>query len=97
MRSVKAFRGTRRSSIYREFVLEDEAFDRIVAAAGLDSLAGELGKDEARRLAEQLTELRASAALPELDDHLTAIAELAHWCGRATGEAWLRIEPRTGV
>jgi hypothetical protein len=97
MRSVKAFRGSRRSSIYREFVLEDEAFARIVEAAGLGPLEVPLDKDGARRLAEELTELRASAVLPELDDHLTAIVELARWCSRATGDAWLRIEPRTGV
>ena len=97
MHSVKAFRGTRRSSIYREFVLEDEAFDRIVDALGRQGIDGELDKDEARRLAEELSELRTNAALPELDDHLTAIAELARWCSRATGDAWLRIGPRTGA
>jgi hypothetical protein len=95
MRSFRAFRGTRRSSIYREFVLTDEAFARIIQAAGRQGLDGELDKAEARRLAEGLTELRASAALPDLDDHLTAIVEIARWCGRATGEAWLRID--TGV
>ena len=94
MRSVKAFRGSRRSSIYREFVVEEEAFARIVQAAGLGPLDGQLDKGEARRLAEGLTELRTSAVLPELDDQLTAIVELARWCSRASGEAWLRIEPR---
>jgi hypothetical protein len=88
MHSVKAFRGTRRSSIYREFVLEDEAFDRIVDALGRQGIQGEL---------EELSELRTDAALPELDDHLTAIGELARWCSRATGDAWLRIGPRTGA
>jgi hypothetical protein len=97
MHSVKAFRGTRRSSIYREFVLADEAFDRIVEALGRQDIQGELDKEEARRLAEELGELRTDAALPELDDHLTAIAELARWCSRATGGSWLRIGPRAGV
>jgi hypothetical protein len=92
MRSVKAFRGTRRSSIYREHVLSETAFDRI--AAGWPQEFDKLG---ARRLAEELTALRASAALLDLDDDVTAIAELAHWCGRSTGNAWLRIERRTGV
>jgi hypothetical protein len=96
VRSVRAFRGTKRSSLYREFVLPDEALDRILEAAGRSGLTGELDKDEARRLAEELTAVRASAALPELDAELTAIAELAHWCGRAVDTAWLRIEQRTG-
>jgi hypothetical protein len=97
MHSVKAFRGTKRSSIYREYVLPDEVFDRILDAAGRPGLSGELGKDEARRLAEELTNLRSSGALLDLDDHVTAIAELARWCGRASDDAWLRIGPRTGV
>jgi hypothetical protein len=96
MRSVRAFRGTRRSSIYREYVLADEVLDQILAAAGRSGLTGELDQDEARRLAEELDGVRASAALLELDDELTAIAELARWCGRAADEAWLRIEQRAG-
>jgi hypothetical protein len=91
MRSVKAFRGTRRSSIYREYVLEDGALARILEAAGRQGLETQMDKDEARRFAEELSELRASAALPDLDDHLTAIAELARWCSRAPDKGWLAV------
>jgi hypothetical protein len=90
--AIRAFRGTRRSSVYREHVLDGAAFERI--AAGWPQ---EFDKAGARRLAEELTALRASAVMLDLDDDLTAIAELARWCSRATGDAWLRIGPRTGV
>jgi hypothetical protein len=85
--AIRAFRGTRRSSVYREHVLDEAAYERM--AAGWPR---ELDKAGARRLAEELTALRASAALLDLDDDLTAIAELARWCARAGGDGWLRIE-----
>ena len=52
----------------------------------------ELGKGDARRLADEATGIRAGGVLPELDDDLTAIAEVASWCARATEDSWLRIE-----
>jgi hypothetical protein len=65
---------------------------RGMGLALLPSLApGELDKRDARRLADELTRLRTSAALLELDDDLTAMAAVANWCARATGPAWLRI------
>jgi hypothetical protein len=85
--AIRAFRGTRRSSVYREHLVDDAAYERI--AAGWPQ---EFDKAGARRLAEELTALRASAALLELDDELTAIAELARWCARPGGDGWLRIE-----
>ena len=99
---IRAFRGTRRSSVYREHVLARAAFTRIIQAAeqaGFTLLTSldqhglhELDKANARGLAEELTRMRASAALPELDDDLTAIARVAGWCGRAAEDSWLRIE-----
>jgi hypothetical protein len=95
---LRAFRGTRRSSVYRAHAVAAPTATRIRAAAlqlGLSLLAalepGELDKEGARRLGDELTRLRASAALLELDDELTALAAVANWCGRATGRAWLRI------
>ena len=103
---VRAFRGTRRSSRYRAHVLRADDLDRIREAAapeGLQLLASlptaephELGKEEARSLAEEITTLRAAASLLELDAELTALAELARWCGRASHGAWLRIQPAVG-
>jgi hypothetical protein len=95
---LRAFRGTRRSSVYRAHALRAADAARVRGAAaelGLPLLAslalGELDKREARRLAEELRRLRASARLLELDDDLTAVAAVANWCARASGPAWLRI------
>jgi hypothetical protein len=95
---LRAFRGTRRSSVYRAHSVRAAEATRIRAAAaslGLPLLAslapGELDKGDARRVADELTRLRASATLLELDGELTALAAVASWCARAAGRAWLRI------
>jgi hypothetical protein len=94
--TVRAFRGTRRSSVYREHAVASGAFVRIAATKarlGLGGLApGELDKQQARQLAEELGSVRTSLELPVLDEDLTALAEVARWCSRAPGGAWLRIE-----
>ena len=99
---IRAFRGTRRASVYREHVLPEKAFARILTVGervGLPLLSSldqygsrELDQTEAQQLADELTTIRASAELPDLDPDLVAIAEVARWCGRASGEAWLKIE-----
>ena len=98
---VRAFRGKRRASVYREHALAEADFARILAAGtarGLSLLASlephgshELDKTDARRLAEETTDVRIAADLPELDNELVAIAELARWCARTSGAAWLTI------
>jgi hypothetical protein len=98
----RAFRGSRRSSVYREHVLDEADFARILNVAdreGLTVLASldrhgphRLDKAAARRLADEATHIRTTAVLPELDDDLTAIASVAHWCARASDNSWLRIE-----
>ena len=100
-RELRAFRGTRRSSVYRDHRVDGEAATRIARAAaahGLPRLAdlpgpgsADLDKRAARQLAEEATRLRATADLPELDADLTAIAEVAGWCGRAAGRSWLHV------
>jgi hypothetical protein len=99
---VRAFRGTRRASVYREHVVPERAFARILAAGtarGLSLLSSldrhgrrELDKATARRLAEEATELRVSGELPDLDRELTAVAEVARWCAHSSNASWLRIE-----
>jgi hypothetical protein len=99
---IRAFRGSRRTSVYHGHVLAQTAFARILevaAARGLPLLSSldspgphELDKPAADRLAKEATRLRAGADVPELDDDLTAVAEVAHWCARASGRSWLRIE-----
>jgi hypothetical protein len=99
---VRAFRGTRRTSVYCEHRLADEDFVRIheaAAARGLPLLASldpcephELDKDDAQRLAEEMTDVRRSGDVPDLDDDLTALTEVARWCARATKRSWLKIE-----
>jgi hypothetical protein len=95
---LRAFRGTRRSSVYRVHAVDEAAAARIREAAarlGLPLLAsldpGELDRDEARRLGGELRRLRRSAVLLELDSDLTALALVATWCARAPGRAWLRV------
>jgi hypothetical protein len=95
---LRAFRGTRRSSVYRAHALPTRTVTRIRRAAGgldLPLLAalepGELDKRDARRLGDELSRLRTSATLLELDDELAALAAVANWCARASGRAWLRI------
>ena len=97
----RAFRGTRRSSVYREHVVPVDALADIreaAVAARLPLLAYldecELDKDDAKELADEATALRAEAALLELDAHLTAIAEVANWCARSREGSWLRITRR---
>jgi hypothetical protein len=101
---VRAFRGTRRASVYREHVLPEEDFGRILAAGtarGLTLLSSlpphgprEIDKASAKRLAEEATALRISGELPDLDGDLTAVIEVARWCAHASDDSWLRIEGR---
>jgi hypothetical protein len=98
---IRAFRGTRKASTYHEHTLAEASFVRILAAGAehelevLPSLdargSHELDKERSRALARDVEGIRGSAELLDLDDDLTAIAEVARWCGRAPGEAWLRI------
>jgi hypothetical protein len=100
---VRGFRGTRQASVYRDLVLPGPAFVHMLEAAerhGLPLLVSlarpgpqELDKAQARGLAEELTRLRTSGELPDLDEDLTSLAELARWCAHARREdGWLRLE-----
>jgi hypothetical protein len=94
----RAFRGTRRSSLYQVHSIDAASFARIRAAAGPHQLAllrslepGQLDKQEARQLADELGALRATLELPDLDADLTTLGDVARWCSRASGEAWLTV------
>jgi hypothetical protein len=63
--------------------------------ASLATAPNEVGKEEARRLAAELSELRVGAELLDLDDDLTALAELARFCARARERAWLTLVAAT--
>jgi hypothetical protein len=99
---VRAFRGRRRASVYREYVVAAKVVPRIAEASrarGLLILSSfpqsgrrELDKAKAKRLAEEATELRMSGERPDLDHDLTAVAEVARWCAHASGDSWLWIE-----
>ena len=99
---IRAFRGTRRTSVYRTHLLPQGEFRRIVATAerhGLGLLPTldprgrhELGKQEAHALAAETSSLRMSGELADLDHDLTEIAEVARWCARASEDSWLLIE-----
>lgn len=99
---IRAFRGTRQASVYQELVLPASTFVRVLGAAvghRLPVLASldrhgpqELGKDGARDLAAEVTVLRSSGELADIDDELTSLAGVARWCAHAREGAWLRIE-----
>ena len=102
---ARAFRGTRKKSVYRGHILEVDDLNRIAAAgrrAGFDLVASlatapsEVGKEDARRLAVELSELRVGAELLDLDDDLTALAALARFCARTRGGAWLTLVAASG-
>jgi hypothetical protein len=96
-----AFRGTRRTSVYRDHVVSESAFGRILSAGSKRDLSllssldrsgrHELDKAMANQLAHEATDLRMSGELPELDDDLTVITELARWCAHASGDSRLTI------
>jgi len=108
---IRAFQGTRQASVYREHHVSERAFARILAIGaerGLPVLSSldrhgpqRLDKPTARRLADEAERIRIGGELLDLDDDLTVIAELARWCSRASGAAWIRIErpaaPRTAA
>jgi len=99
---IRAFRGTRRSLVYREHRVSEGAFVRILgvgAKRGLSLLSAldqygphELDKRKARDLVAETETIRSGGELRELDDELIAIAEVARWCSRAPGESWMKIE-----
>jgi hypothetical protein len=98
---VRAFRGSRRASVYRAHVVNGEAFERILAVGGEHGLGllssldpfgpHELDKGSAQQLAHEVDSLRRSAHLLEVDRDLIAIGELARWCARTSGRSWLTI------
>jgi hypothetical protein len=97
---ARAFRGTRKKSVYRDHVVAVGDLARIAEAgresglavtASLASVPCELDKERAETLAGELSELRLGAELLLLDDDLTALAELARFCSRAHGGAWMTL------
>lgn len=87
--------------MYRRHALTTRTFARVRAAAAIRGLSlfssldpdgdAELSKADARRLASETNELRLSAALPDLDQDLTAVSEVARWCAHARVSAWLTV------
>ncbi|HEY4346915.1 MAG TPA: hypothetical protein VGM80_04945 [Gaiellaceae bacterium] len=98
---IRAFRGSRRSSVYREHVVSGRAFARVVAAGrerGLPILSAvaeqiprELDPREARQLAREAEALEDDLRTAALAHHLAAISEVARWCARAPGRSWMTI------
>ena len=97
---ARTFRGTRKTSVYRSHPLDVVDLARITDAGrrsglrvvpSLASIPCELDKENAGHLAAEVTELRMGAELLDLDDDLTALAELARTCSRARGGAWFAL------
>ena len=98
---IRAFRGNRRTSVYRSYLVPRPIFERILTMARTRGLAllssfersgsRDLDKRQARSLAKEATALRMSGELADVDDDLTSIAELARWCARTSGDAWVSL------
>lgn len=95
--TIRAFRGTRRSSVYRECVVPEQVFARLVTAGehkGLRSLASldtggphKLDKNHARKLARDVAEVEGLLNEPQL----AGIVQIALWCAHAKATSWLTI------
>jgi hypothetical protein len=97
---ARAFRGTRKRSVYRSHEVGHRELVRIASAgeqsglalvATLAALPSELDKEAAEQLAGELSELRLGGTLLDADDDVTQLAELARFCSRARGGAWLTL------
>jgi len=98
---IRALRGSQRSSVYRECVVSDDLFRRLLTAAatrGFRSLTAlephgphKLDKQHAWRFAREVAEVQDSLREPEV----AAIIEVALWCAHATHSSWLTIRRRT--
>jgi hypothetical protein len=96
---IRAFRGSRRSSVYRACVVPEPAVERMRRVAGRQGLSGlasvlappdgDLPKETARRVAADANALRLSGELLDVDDELLEVADVASWCSRAPDGAWL--------
>jgi hypothetical protein len=99
---VRAFRGTRPASVYREYIVGEGTFVRMLELGrekGLPilSLLDQYGSHEFDRMeaAQLLGEVEAVQASPgddELAQHLLGIANVVRWCADAPdGGTWLTI------
>jgi hypothetical protein len=94
---IRAFRGTLRSSVFRECLVSDDLFRRLLAAGeryGFRSLIAlkppgphKLDRQHARRFAREVEELQGLLREPEV----AAIIEVAVWCAHSSNNSWLTI------
>ena len=94
---IRAFRGTRRSSVYRECIVSENVFRRLLVAgerlelpllSSLDPYGPhELDKGHAKKLAEKMAVIQEAVNEPQF----AAIIEVALWCAHARANSWLRI------
>jgi hypothetical protein len=94
---IRAFRGTRRSSVYRECVVSERVFRSLLAAGesiGLPVLSSldpygphELDKADAAKLADEVAVIQERVNEPQFAD----ISQVAMWCARARANSWMRI------
>lgn len=87
---ARAFRGTRRTSVYRDHAVDAAVLGRIAEASRRAGLAIAPSLTSVPRELE-LSELRRAAEVLDLDGDVTALAELARFCARARGDSWLTL------
>jgi hypothetical protein len=99
---VRAYRGPRRASVFREHLVPEDLFSRalmLARAYELHQLSAldpygpfELNKEQARRISEEAAWLAALVNDPLLEPHLHGVRKAADFCWQYSGEAGLIIE-----
>jgi hypothetical protein len=99
---VRAYRGTRTASVYREHVVPERLFERILLLASAYDLhvlpaldqygPHELNQQQAATVAEELAFLQPVVNDAALAPHLIALRELSLWCARSGESSWIHIE-----
>jgi hypothetical protein len=97
---IRAFRGTERSSVYRECVVPIELFRRLLATGKsrrLRSLSAldpygphKLDREHAKQFAEDVAVVQDTVNEPRFAE----IVAVARWCAHSTAKSWLRIVGR---
>lgn len=99
---IRAYRGSRRASIYDEHAMPEDLFARltlIASAYKLHQLSAldpygptELNREQARRVSEEAAFVAQTLNDPLLAPHLEAVQRVADYCWKHSGESWLVIE-----
>lgn len=99
---IRAYRGPQQTSVYKEHVIPEDLFSRLLHLASAYKLHQfqtldpygpfELNDQQARRLAEEVAFIGRIVNDDLLRPHLVAIKDVADYCWQHSGESRLVIE-----